>query len=382
MNILFLTSKNPYSDKPFGGGAETSCRLMAENMSALGHNVIYLCEIAAKGDIERAREEGVRLHGYNTLFFSRFVSSRQSRVLALLTVILTSKINILYCFFELRNLQLALLARKYSPRLRVVMRMAGLAWHDDILKRPNRKARYQKAFNSIDCVNFIHDNLETMVRQKLNELDMDVDFKRSFVLDVGTKAEANVPPRTYTAGTLLKLVMASRFADYHKRQDILIDAMSLLGARSKVSLTFIGEGKKLDESKEKVARLGLEERVEFCPFLPQDVLWSRLADHDLLCHCADYEGLGKTIVESMSIGLPVLVSDVSPMNAYVTHGKTGFLSANTPQDWARTIADIEANPQKLPEVSEAALAYARKNFDHMRKTEIYIEEFGKLISER
>ncbi|WP_281930302.1 glycosyltransferase family 4 protein [Roseibium album] len=379
MNILFLTSKNPYSDKPFGGGAETSCRLMAENMSTLGHKVLYLSERVTEGDIARARDERVQLLGYNTLLFSRFVSGRQSRGLALLTAILSNKIDVLYCFFELRNLRLALQTRRYYPRLRVVMRMAGLAWHDDILKRPNRKTRYQAAFNSIDCVNFIHDNLESMVQEKLDELEMAVEFRKSFVLDVGTKAQAVAPPKTYSKDTPLKLVMASRFADYHKRQDILIEAMSLLNERSNASLTFIGEGKKLEESRNKVARLGLEERVDFLPFLPQNVLWNTLAGYDLLCHCADYEGLGKTIVEAMSIGLPVLVSDVSPMNAYVAEGETGFLSANTPEDWARKIADIEAAPQRLPQVSKASLAYAKTHFDHMRKTEIYIEEFGKVL---
>ncbi|MEP3277387.1 MAG: glycosyltransferase family 4 protein [Stappiaceae bacterium] len=382
MNILFLTSKNPYSDKPFGGGAETSCRLMAENMSALGHKVCYLSEIVTEGDIARARDEGVQLFGYNKLFFSRLFAGRKSKVLALLTVALRNKIDILYCFFEIRNLNLALLVRRYRPKLRVVMRMAGLAWHNDILTRPSRKIRYQKAFNSVDSVNFIHENLEKMVQQKLNELDMNVEFNNSFVLDVGTKAKSQALAKTYSTGSPLKLVMASRFADYHKRQDILIEAMSLLHDGSNVSLTFIGEGKKLEESKEKVTRYGLDRCITFLPFLPQNVLWETLAEYDLLCHCADYEGLGKTIVESMSIGLPVLVSDVSPMNAYVKDGETGFLSANSPEDWARKISDIEAAPQKLPNISKASLAYAEKHFDHKRKTQIYIEEFGKILSGR
>lgn len=380
MNILFVTSKNPYSDKPFGGGAETSCRLMAENMSALGHKVCYLTETVTSGDIARARALGVKLFGFNRLFFSKFRGSRVCRLLSLLTVILRNKIEILYCFYEIRNLNLALWCRKCAPNMRVVMRMAGLAWNYDILKRPNRKERYQKAFNSVDAVNFIHENLEEMVQKKLNELEMDVDFKNSFVLDVGTKAQAIGPPKTYAKGSPLTLVMVARFADYQKRQDILIEAMSLLREDSNVSLAFIGSGKTLEEMREKVARNGLEQRVTFLPFLPQDALWEKLADYDLLCLCADYEGLGKIIVESMSIGLPVLVSDVSPMNAYVTDGQTGFLSANTPEDWARKISEIEADPRKLTDVSKASIAYAKEHFDHKRKTLLYVEEFGKILS--
>ncbi|MES0883398.1 glycosyltransferase family 4 protein [Roseibium sp. SCP14] len=378
MNVLFVTTKNPYSNKPFGGGAETSCRLIGKNLSALGHGVSYLADEVEQSSLATARKENVSLFGFNQSLFSRFHSSRLTRLLSILQIVHTNKIDIIYCFFELKNLETILNVKKVFPKVRVVMRMAGLAWHEKITNRQKLKSRYENAFSGVDSVNFIHENLPEMVAKKLNDLKMSVSFKHSFILDIGTKVSTHVDLEDRSDGTL-RMVMASRFADYHKRQDILVRAMALVPQDLPVTLTFIGEGKRLDENRSAARELGLEDKVFFEPFLPQEQLWRRLAECNLLCHCADYEGLGKTVVESMTMGLPVLVSDVSPLNAYVQDGVTGFLAPNTPEDWAKKISEIASDLGRLSVISNQSQEYAEKNFNDTQRGKEYEQEFLNLI---
>ena len=101
---------------------------------------------------------------------------------------------------------------------------------------------------------------------------------------------------------------------------------------------------------------------------------------DLLCHPCDYEGLGKIILESMMLGLPVLVSDVPPLDAYVLEGETGFRVANTPEAWAEKLVALAADKARLPGVSARARAFVEANYDVGRNIDLYEAQFESLLS--
>ncbi len=59
-----------------------------------------------------------------------------------------------------------------------------------------------------------------------------------------------------------------------------------------------------------------------------------------------FEGLGVALLEAMAGGLPVVTTDVAPMNTIVTHGETGLLvpprdAAAIAGAVARLVDDIE-----------------------------------------
>ncbi|KAF1303526.1 glycosyltransferase family 4 protein [Enterococcus sp. JM9B] len=130
----------------------------------------------------------------------------------------------------------------------------------------------------------------------------------------------------------INFVMIARFSDVQKRQDLLIDAAKLLSEKgiTNYRITFIGDGERLLEAKNKVHAYQLEDKIDFLGFkeTPMDYL-----DHNsVLTLISDYEGLPISIIEGMCMGRPILATDVGGVNELITHGENGYLTSVKPED--------------------------------------------------
>ena len=176
--------------------------------------------------------------------------------------------------------------------------------------------------------------------------------------------------------------MAARFATFSRRQDLLIEMMSLLPEGAPVQLTLIGDGARRRECERMVEDRRLSDRVTFRPFLPQPELWDLFSRAHLLTHCADHEGLGKVLIEAMAQGLPVLASDVQVINGYIEDGGNGFLASNDAHAWARRVLELKKLPELRRQVAERAQDFARAHHSPEHNVVLYEEEFGKLVARR
>ena len=327
MNILFASINNPFGPDPYGG-AESSMRLMAEKLSDRGHRIVYLTSKVSIEERAVAVARGVDLRMVVQIKGHRFIKSLSRRrwQITIKYLLWRYKLDLVYCFYELPVLEAAIRAKGRRERPKVVMRMAGLAWYIQSCRSVETLHRFLAAFQKLDSVNFISRELVNMTQNKLAELGENVEFRRTFVQDVGSSSPAgrSIAYKDLPS-TPFRVVMAARFSDYQKRQDILIRAAKLLSERKNVEINLVGQGVRLDEMKNLSSSLGVSGSVKFHPFMTQAELWSLFERSHILGHVADFEGLGKVIVEAMSRGLPVLVSDVAPLNDYVAEGENGFL---------------------------------------------------------
>ena len=384
MNLVFITGNNPFGSSAFGG-AESSCRLIAEQLARRGHRVTYLTEEVGAAERALARHAGVDLRTFphrseaGNWLAARLARHRNGRDLR--RCVPERDADLVYCFYEIGCLKVArALQRQQRRKTRLVMRMAGLHWADRISQKPKLAARFTDWFNSVDSVNFISAALVGMTERKLAELGMKVDFRHRFVLDIGSSVAVG---RTIAYATLpaqpFEIVMATRFSTYQKRQDILLRAAALLPKSAAIRITLIGDGAARPEMQRLAADLGIDDRVTFLPFSSQSALWDRLRRAHLLCHSVDYEGLGKVIIESMALGLPVLVSDVEPLRSYIVDGETGFLVGNDPALWAARILRLVDDPAARARVSAAGMAYVREHYDSAKNAALYEGEFETIM---
>jgi glycosyltransferase involved in cell wall biosynthesis len=209
---------------------------------------------------------------------------------------------------------------------------------------------------------------------------MHVAFRHSFVQDIGSSAKLG-RDTSYAAlsDTPFQIIMATRFHDYQKRQDILIQAAAQLPKDRAIEITLIGDGVNKSDMIALAADLGVTDRVKFVAFQSQQMLWEQLERVNLLCHSVDYEGLGKIIIESMALGLPVLASDVAPLNSYIRDGENGFLATNHPAAWADKICQLIDDPSALARVSEASMAYIRAHYDPDENVKAYERQFEAIV---
>ena len=259
------------------------------------------------------------------------------------------------------------------------MQMAGLHWYETCLRDRRKIDIYRRIFSGIDAVNFVEERLAQVTDEKLRELGMGDPFRRRFVAEIGSGVEVRRErPYARLPATPFRLIMAARFASYSRRQDILVEAMAQIPGEREIELLLVGEGTKRAEVERLVAERGLTGRIRLVPFMPQQDLWALLSEAHLLTHCAEHEGLGKAIVESMALGLPVLASDVRVISDYIRDGENGFLVENTPAAWAARIQELMDDPARRVRVSETALNFVRKHHDPDRNVLKYETEFAAL----
>ncbi|MFC3396812.1 glycosyltransferase family 4 protein [Brenneria rubrifaciens] len=150
------------------------------------------------------------------------------------------------------------------------------------------------------------------------------------------------PPRDSTIGFLGSL------KPWHG-VETLIDAFALLHLRGNpVRLLIVGDGPQHASLSDRVARLGLSDRVHFTGALPHTEIPARLAEMDIAV--APYPALPDfyfsplKIYEYMAAGLPVIATRVGHLASVVEEGKTGLLAApDNPLALCHTLEKLVVN---------------------------------------
>ncbi|POQ98351.1 hypothetical protein AU468_13420 [Alkalispirochaeta sphaeroplastigenens] len=364
---------------------------MAEMLSQEECEVVYLT-FDSRGSFFPRLEQNV-LNGV-TVFSFRFIpfnskikkSDRINNLFLwffLKKIIKKLKINVSYTYYD--NVALSLLLRaKRKFSVSVIMRMAGLRWYEEVLQQPEKKQFYEDLFNAVDSLNFISEGLRRLCWQRASEQDMILMPPDEFVLEIGAPLfDADSVWKGSGRPGFLQAVTATRFSAYQKRQDLLVYAVALLRDQGKVSaknfnLLMVGEGSERERIQQIVNEYKLDDLITIKPFLPQIELWKCLKTADLLCHPCEYEGLGKIIVESMMMGMPVLVSRVPPLDDLIQEETTGFLVENTPEDWATELFRHLRTDDDRKKVSRPAQEYARRYYDPRHNARCYVQEFQRI----
>ena len=387
MTIILISVYSAYLEDPVGG-AEISMRLLAEHLAARGHKVVYVSKDHKGGFIPRVRRKAV--NGVTVYLLRLFRGERLIRpiktindylfMLLVKRIIRKYNAQIAYSTYDLDMPTLLLKLRHQVCSYKIVLRMAGMYWSEACVKNPLARQAYEKIFNEIDAINYVSPGLADMVEQKIKELGMKVNFKHSFTADIGTV----LPPgrsRSYIDlnNDNFTMVMAARFSRYQKRQDLLVRAVSLIDPTLPVHLYLVGDGKNRQDIQQLIQQLNLVDRISIIPFMKQNDLWQLMLRADLLCHACDYEGTSKIILESMALGLPMLVSNVAPVSDYVKNGVTGFLVANEPEAWAEKIKWLITAKAARASVSQNAMEYIAANFNPVVNAAVYEQHFASLI---
>lgn len=397
MNILFFSEQSPYQPTRVGG-AENSMRLIAEGLAARGHQVSFASLRPDALPLARSftangvavllcpgprRSLRARLARRLRLPQGRLGRALDARAWGRVRrrIFGGARIDVLYGFYEMAFLDQALAARDAEAAgLKIVLRMAGMSWHDAILQGGDAaRARYQRVFNGVDAINYLSERSRDLVEARAAEVGLALAPRSSFVADIGVDA-GRVPARWQGPGPAgrLEILVATRFTLPQKRQDLLIEALGLLKGRLDFHVTMVGTGASAAAAIRRRDALGLTEAVEILPFLPQEALWAAMAKADLLCHPCDHEGVSKIILEAMMLGLPVLASDVAPLPDYVIEGETGYRVANSPEAWAARLLAIAADKAALPALSARARAFVEATYSADRNLDRYEAAFRAL----
>jgi glycosyltransferase involved in cell wall biosynthesis len=184
-----------------------------------------------------------------------------------------------------------------------------------------------------------------------------VDPRRTTVIHNGTPAVLGppVPPTPYPS-----LVVLGRLVP-HKRVELALRATALLaGELPDLHLTVAGQGWWDEPLRRLAADLGIEDRVRFAGFVPEE------RKHELLCGAwvalapSLKEGWGLTIVEAGARGVPsVAFRAAGGVAEAMVHGETGVL-VDDEFEFFQAVRALLLDPDRRAAMGRAAHAYAQR----------------------
>ena len=156
----------------------------------------------------------------------------------------------------------------------------------------------------------------------------------------GVEHEVFVPPPSRPASNTLRLLFVGRLIPY-KGVELLVRALETAVRRCSIKLDIVGDGDPVYKGflLRLVQELHLGSFVNFLPPIPRYQLPSLYQQADVFCFPTLCDTYGIALLEAMSCGCAVLVSDVAGAGEIV-NGENGLkVRLNTPDEYIREYAE-------------------------------------------
>lgn len=146
--------------------------------------------------------------------------------------------------------------------------------------------------------------------------------------------------------------------DWKKNILTVLEACAKLKARGeRFRLLLAGQGINLQAIRQKVNDLGLQDRAQLLGHITDTALLDALyARASVFAFPSLYDAAPMVVREAAVMGTPSVMVRGSTAAEVVRDGENGFLCENDPEDLARVIAGILADPEKTNRVGEQARA--------------------------
>jgi len=219
------------------------------------------------------------------------------------------------------------------------------------------KEKTQLARRVVVCSSAAGEQLKTIVGERP---------AKKIVLNHHGLEHDSLPARAASPGDVI--LAAGRF-EPKKGFDVLIRACGILATRGRnVRCAIVGDGK----LKGKLARLIAEAGsggVELRPWMPHETLMQQVAEAAVVVspsvvpRTGDRDGIPNILLEAMSIGTPVVASNVGGINEVVVDGETGILiPPGDPRALADAIGRILDENRENAAITERAKVLIRQEF--------------------
>ena len=180
-------------------------------------------------------------------------------------------------------------------------------------------------------------------------------------------------------GEYFRLLFFSRIEE-KKGLDILLDA--LIDVSVPYHLDIAGDGDKSYVADLKMIAAGnnIQHKISWLGFQNENK-FDLMHQHDLLVLPSYDENFGNVVIESLSVGTPVLISEEVGLADYVQSNRLGWLCQSTPASVASMINSIAVNQKdELRRIRSDAPAIIYHDFNKENLIKRYINMYDKLIN--
>jgi glycosyltransferase involved in cell wall biosynthesis len=158
------------------------------------------------------------------------------------------------------------------------------------------------------------------------------------IIPNGVEAPANLPPRVWKPGGVLRLMFISRL-DPKKGLENLLAAMPRLDPKTTLDVYGAGDPSYVQSLKRLTAGLGLSARVYFHGHVDGEKKFTAFIGADLFVLPTHSENFGMVVAEALAHGVPAIVSHGAPWRELESRGCGRWVS-NKPETLAGAIGSL------------------------------------------
>lgn len=261
-------------------------------------------------------------------------------------------------------------ARIFLPQARLVA-VRRVDFH---IRRFSRLKYAQRKVDRIVCISrAIADVMRAdgLAESKLRTIYSAIDPERftNAVTPPDFRPTWNLPPDALIAGTVAAFVGHKDYPNFLRAAQIVVRT------NPKVYFVAVGSGPLQDEMVALRAQLGLDEHVRFVG--QQQDVGAFLKAFDLFVMASQMEGLGTTVLDAMSVGLPVVGTDAGGIPEMIAPGVNGLV---VPRRNPTALAEGILSLANAPDLRATMSAQARESVRNF-SIDAQLEEYLRLYSE-
>ncbi|QEC77907.1 XrtY-associated glycosyltransferase XYAG1 [Mucilaginibacter ginsenosidivorax] len=174
----------------------------------------------------------------------------------------------------------------------------------------------------------------------------------------------------------IKLLFFSRIEE-KKGLDLLINALPLIQAKYHLTIAGSGGQDYVDSLKQLAADNGVSNKITWAGFI-NEKKFEVLQKHHLFVLPSYDENFGNAVIESLSVGTPVLISKQVGLADYVDKNKLGWLCETSAVSVAEMIDQLAVLPLEMERISRQAPGIIDSDFSTDSLVEKYIGFYTKI----
>jgi len=179
------------------------------------------------------------------------------------------------------------------------------------------------------------------------------------------------------------ILCVARLDDPRKNIELLLEAYALLPAKiiGKTMLKLAGSSGPSAQFWNRVAQLGLSDRIEYVARPTQQELVQLYQQASVFVLPSDEEGLGVVILEAMACGIPVISTRSGGPEGIITDGVDGFLTPlNAADALAKSILALLSDGHMNKAIGDAALTTIKSRYSSHVTATAFIDVWDSLTS--
>jgi len=271
-------------------------------------------------------------------------------------------------------ISIGLFAKLFNPHLKLIG-MRRVDFH--INKNPFSKLKYTS--NLLDCIVCISNAIKKIVIQdgipedKVKVIPSGIDIhKFDNANKNGLKTELGIPDSHLIVGTVAALV---GHKDY---PNLLKAAEKVIAKTENVSFCAAGSGAKEARIRSLANKLSLEGRFHFLGY--RDDIGRVLKNYDIFVLASKKEGLGTSVLDAQSVGLPTVGTTAGGIPEMIENGSNGLLvQKEEPQSLADAILRLVRDKNLREDLGQKAISSVR-NYSIKKNIRRNIALYNELLA--